>query len=299
MKKYCCITIDTEPDCSKSWDRSNPLKFDSIETGILKILQPLFQRYGIKPVYFISPEVLNNEKSIDNLKSISAQCEFGAHLHGEYIGPEKDYDKADGTRSRKYACYEYSDEVEYKKLENLTVLMENKFGERPVSFRAARFGADAQTFSSLKKLGYKVDSSVTPNIDWSGQKGPNFQNYPDQPYFIDKSDLLEIPLTIGKKRLPLLPDKWFFYKWLRPTIMTLFEEKSLIKNFINKYKQNKNLTLCLMFHSMEVIPQATPYVRSALGQKRFLNNLKKTIEYLIKSGFEFKTLEELYTIYRQ
>ena len=85
MKKYFCITIDVEPDCSIAWNRSSPLAFDNIETGIRDILHPLFERHNIKPAYIISPEVLSHQPSVEILKNLQ-DCELGA-AYGRPLPP--------------------------------------------------------------------------------------------------------------------------------------------------------------------------------------------------------------------
>ena len=153
-------------------------------------------------------------------------------------------------------------------------------------------GADDDTLRWLAALGYNVDTSVTPHIDWRPKGGPDFTGYPDQPYWIEESKLLEVPVTIGGKRFLLLPDKWFCYKWLRPSIMSCYEIKRLIDKFTQKNRES--VVLNMMFHSMEIIPNASPYVRSKVSQRRFLRKLKNIFKYLKSSNFESKTLTEVY-----
>ena len=304
MNKFAVITIDTEPDCDTRWIRSNPLKFDSISFGVKSILQPLFDKYNVKPVYFVSPEVIGDSKSLEILKVISDdnRCEIGNHLHGEYVEPEKDFYKYDGTNSDKYICFDYDDNIEFEKIKNYDRQLTEAFNKKPTSFRAARYGADTNTIRSLSKLGYTVDSSVTPNIDWSKQNGPNFRSFKDQPYLVDMQDfskedkgskVLEIPITVGKKRFFFLPDKWFFYRWLRPTHMFVWEQKKMIDDFIQKNKDRSDVVLCITFHSMEVIPKATPFVRTWFESKMLVKRLEKTIRYLQEKGFSFKMLKEI------
>ena len=50
----------------------------------------------------------------------------------------------------------------------------------------------------------------------------------------------------------------------------------------------------MMFHSMEVIPKKTPFVRTRIGQKMYLNRLEKIIRHLKEKGSQSKTLKELY-----
>jgi hypothetical protein len=53
-----------------------------------------------------------------------------------------------------------------------------------------------------------------------------------------------------------------------------------------------------MFHSMEIIPNATPFVRSKFEQKLFLNRLEWVMKHIKKIWWKFKTLEEIYNLYK-
>jgi len=299
--KILCITIDTEPDCDVHWKRSQPLTFESVTFGIPCILRPIWDRFGIKPVYFVSPEVVENDRCCRALKDeIARGAEIGTHLHSEYIEPQKRYEDIAGTASDEFPCFAYDAEVESAKIKNLTELIEKKLGVRPVSYRGARYGTDIDTIKALERLGYKVDSSVTPGVSWQRQGGPDHSHSPKQPYFISHTDyysagngtILEVPITISGKRFPLLPDKWMYYRWLRPTLMTGFEMKMLVAEFVRSYAEP---VLNLMFHSMEVIPGKTPFVRTKLGQRLYLNRLASILRYMAKMGFESRTLTEVYT----
>ncbi|MFH1614696.1 MAG: hypothetical protein ABIG61_06405 [Planctomycetota bacterium] len=306
MKRFFCVTIDTEPDCDTRWRRSAPLSFDSVLIGIAAILRPVWRRLDIMPVYFVSPEVLDSDACCRVLREeIAFGAEIGAHLHSEYIEPARKYKIVDGTGSTEFPCYAHDSETEFAKIRNLTELIENKLGIKPVSYRAARYGADLDTIKSLEKLGYKVDSSVTPCINWSPMGGPDHSQAPDQPYFVSpdnyyaagSSSVLEIPITIWKKRFRFPANNWLLFKWLRPTHMTVIEMKRLVQRFIVHYE---NPVLNMMFHSMEIIPGRTPFVRTYLEQKMYLRRLERIIEHLRKNSFQNKTLEMLYNdIYPQ
>ena len=299
MKTFC-VTIDTEPDCDIHWKRSNPLTFESVMHGIPNLLRPIWDNFGINPVYFVSPEVVEDDSCCRILaQELQKGAEIGTHLHSEYIEPQKKHRDFAGTSSKEYPCYAYNEKVEAEKIANLTELIEKKLGIRPVSYRAARYGADLDTIKALAKLGFKVDSSVTPEVNWKSQGGPDHSYAPKQPYFISDSEyylsgdsrILEVPITVSGKRLPLLPDRWIFYRWLRPTHMTTFEMKMLVTQFIRNFDEP---VLNLMFHSIEVLPGKTPFVRTRFGQKRYLRRLKSILNYMIKAGFQSKTLTEIY-----
>jgi hypothetical protein len=300
MQKTFCVTIDTEPDCDVHWNRAKPASFESVLVGIARVLRPLWDKYAVKPVYFVSPEVLADSNCCQVLKNeMGFGAEVGAHLHSEYIEPQRKHEDFAGTSSKEYPCFAYDSRTEYEKIQNLTQLIRAKLGTVPVSYRAARYGADLDTIESIEKLGYKVDSSVTPGIDWSGQDGPDHSRAPDQPYFISEDDyycagdskILEVPITIRGKRFALLPDRWFFYRWLRPTHMTALEMRVLTDEFLRRYD---NPVLNMMFHSMEVIPKRTPFVRTEFGRKMFLSRLERILQYLCGAGFRSRTLQEVY-----
>jgi len=298
--KTFCITIDTEPDCDIHWKRSQPLSFESVLSGIPYILRPIWDLYGIRPVYFVSPEVINNNQCCQALKNeIKSGAEIGTHLHSEYVEPQIKHNQADGTASDEFPCFAYSEAIEFEKIKNLTNSIKQNLNIQPVSYRAARYGADLSTIKSLEKLGYKVDSSVTPNINWSSIGGPDHSAALKQPYFVNHENLyragnmkiLEVPITISKKRLPLLPDKWLFYRWLRPSHMTIFEMKMVVNELLANFE---NPVLNMMFHSMEIIVGKTPFVRTKFEQKFFLRRLEKIIQYMTKKDFRNKTLKEIY-----
>ena len=286
------ITIDTEMDADVHWNKPFPPKFSSVLEGIPQLLRPMWDKYQINPIYFVSPEVAESKQCCDILKEeIKKGAIIGAHLHPEYIEPYKK-DVSDGT-SAEFPCNAYDKYIEKEKLYNLTRLIENNLGVKPEWYRAARFGADKDTIDILEELGYKYDSSFTPGIDWSSKGGPNHKNAPLESYFIDQENIYicnttkrngikEFPVTIMGKRWgtigKFLPDNWLFYRWIRPTHMTLWEQKRMIKRLHDLGVE----TVVMMFHSMEVMINKSPYVRNRLMQKYFLFRLDRTIAYLIK-----------------
>jgi hypothetical protein len=286
------ITIDTEADADPHWNKPTPLEFTSVIYGIPSLLRPIWDKYNVKPLYFVSPEVLSNSECCRILRDeIAKGCIIGAHLHSEYIEPQKK--NIAGKPSNDFPCYANSTAVEYEKIHNLVGLLETTLDITPEWYRAGRFGADLDTIKSLKKLRFKYDSSVTPHINWETLGGPNHSNAPEHPYWIAKDQyyrsatkeeslgILEVPVTIGKKRFGvfgnLLSNHWLWYNWLRPTHMTIYEQKQLISRFLQKYHTN---VYVMMFHSMEILINKTPYVKNTLMQSLFLKRIEKIIAFL-------------------
>ncbi len=93
------------------------------------------------------------------------------------------------------------------KLEHLTDAIEETFGRRPRTHRAAHGGLNGAGLQALERLGYRVDASVTPFVDGSPE-GVDWRGAPEAPYFPDRQDparrgaspVLEVPQTSGWDR---------------------------------------------------------------------------------------------------
>jgi len=293
--KYFFVTIDTERDCSPDWSTSRPMTFKSILWGIPNIFDPIFRRWDVQPTYLLTVEVLENKECINTLKTIGHECELGTHLHGEFIDPNKKIDVYDGILTSDYSCF-YNEKIEYEKLKNITILFKDKLGYNPKSFRAGRFGAGVQTLKSLEKLGYQVDSSVTPNIKWKNDQGIiDFTKAPLQPYRPDiqkdiqirgNSAITEVPITIIKKIFSKRPI------WLRPYISNAKEMVNIL-NWIEKNVRNENIYVNMMFHSMEIIPKASPYPQNDIEVIQYLNDLETVFSEAKIRGYRFIKLSEV------
>jgi len=293
------VTLDTEMDSDIHWVKKYPPEYTSITEGIVHLLRPIWNKYDVHPIYFVSPEVLYNEQCIQVLRAeINKGAVIGAHLHPEYIEPDSAWGEEMDKVKPQFPCYDCSDATEREKLKNLTDLIIQKLGVRPVWYRAARFGADMVTIRTLKELGYQFDSSVTPGINWMSKGGPDHSRGINVPYLISDDDMYhelsaseaddavqEVPVTIYGKRWGILgrilPDHWLFYQWLRPTHMTYWEMKNIIRKMVREQKKIG----VLMFHSMEIMINKTPYVRSRWMQKYYLWRLRKILQCAVENGY--------------
>lgn len=283
-RKKLYVTLDTEMDCDIRWGRPWPATYSSIAEGIPNILRPVWDKYRVHPIYFVSPEVLYLTENCEILRSeIEKGAQIGAHLHLEYIDPDGTWDERVAEIAPQFPNSAISDENEYEKIKNLSQLISDKLGVEPVWYRAARFGMDEMTIKSLSRLGFQYDSSVTPGINWSSKGGPDYRKFPLDPYDIGEG-IKEFPVTILGKRFGVfgrfLPDNWMFYRWLRPTVMTYTELKSVIKE-VNA----EGATPVMMFHTTEVAVNKSPYVRNNKMLKYFVWRLEKSIEYAKSLGF--------------
>lgn len=258
-------------------------------SGIPDLLRPIWNTFGVRPIYFISPEVVTDERSVEVLRrEVEAGAILGAHLHSELVEPH-----ASMSQVPEFPCTANPPHVVHQKLANLTDSFESCFDFRPEWYRAGRFGADLDTIRSLAALGYRFDSSVTPNLDWTSYGGPDHSTAPLQPYWISAEDLyspaapehslgiVEVPVTVGGKRWGrvgrLLPDHWSCKLWLRPTHVTAAEQTRLIREWSGRFEHP---TLVMFFHSYEVMVRTSPYVWNRRMQKSFVNRIASVLEHL-------------------
>ena len=291
QRRYLTISIDTECDHRPDWSRSDPLSFENITEGIPNRLQPVFEGAGAVPTYLLTVEVMEDAGSVEAIMSIrNAPHELGTHLHAAFIEPEKQFDDYAGIDSPDFQCF-CSHDVEYRKLENLTRLFESRFGDSPRSFRAGRYGAGPNTIDSLGRLGYLVDTSVTPGLRWQEPRGRiDFRRAPLQPYLPDTGDIgrpgkgsghgiLEVPISM-KPRWARGP------RWFRPWFSDLGTMQAIGEYHVKRFSAEPVIVLNMMFHSMEVIPKASPYPQSEADVRKFLDDLKRILDWTLARGFE-------------
>jgi hypothetical protein len=273
MAKWFTVTIDTEGDRAcpffvRKWGHLTG-RFSSVLEGIPR-LRSIWEDFAVLPVYLATDGVLSCPDCVEVLKQEQkAGAEVGTHLH---IGDE-------------FPC---NVPQERQHLEQLTNLYMQAFGTRPCSYRAGRYGMSDNTLTSLAELGYKVDSSVTPHVDWSAQGGPDYQLRSNRPYW--QGGILEVPITIlgARKWWPF--GGWSRYRWLRPSVATAEHLRSIVDRACQIGIQVLNMT----FHTMELIPRASPYVRTQVETVLYLRRIEKTVAYMIKQGFEATTLSGLH-----
>jgi hypothetical protein len=232
---------------------------------------------------------MRNPTSVETLSRVSRSAELGTHLHGEFAPPGNF--EPDVTRAFQR---DYSPEVEGAKLEWLTNAFRSAFGRSPRSFRAGRFGIGPNSLPILERLGYEVESSVTPFINWegAGARGLDFRGAPTQPYYPDRrrphvtgnSPVLEVPVTIRRRlvnRIPLLGPR-VDCRWLRPSRES---GKSLVRLARAEIRDartrspDRPIVLNAMLHNVEVIPGASPYASTPGDATRILKRLAELLAF--------------------
>ena len=306
------ITVDTEGD--NQWAKEKKITTENLK--FLPRFQKLCEKYGFIPTYLVSYEITQSTEGIKMLVEWQNQnkAEIGAHLHPwvmpDYKGEGKVYPSELAGLDLK------------QQLEILTRSIEEKFGNRPTSYRAGRWGFDGRQAEILSELGYLVDCSVSPKVSWEkilgmvgGKGGPDFRFNGVNPYYVF-GNLLEVPLTIlftgilKKEKnafanfflglrsgfLKKILNKIFFrQKWLR-----IFPG-SKVGDWINIYKSAKlNKLPCLefMIHSSELMPGGSPYAKNKYAVDLIYFQLEKMFAYFRSQGLKGVSLSEFAKNYK-
>lgn len=292
---FLTVSIDTECDHDPSWARSKPLTFNSITHGLPNVLQPAFSSCGAVPTYLLTVEVMEDDASVEALRALKGQYEYGTHLHAAFIEPEKKFTDYAGVDSPDFQC-SYPPEIEYQKLANLSALFKQRFGYDATSFRAGRYGANQHSIDALEKLGYLVDTSVTPHIAWDEPNARvDFRRAPEQPYFCspgtiivpgEERGILEVPVT--------MKPRWFRGpRWFRPWFSSVEQMKNVVRHHLRNHRGDRVVVLNMMFHSMEIIPKATPYPQSDQDVTRFIDDMVEVLDWCSGLGVKFCGLSDL------
>ncbi|MBU1431965.1 hypothetical protein KKF91_15595 [Myxococcota bacterium] len=205
-------------------------------------LHAMMKAIAAPPTYLITYPITQRQDSAPLLEYQAAgECELGACFQ-PWMTPPFDDVNAFASQEGPLPGRVISD-----KIVHLTDAVSGWMGARPRSFRTCSARLTGQILQTIERLGYRIDSSVTPLYHEAGAGGDD-RHAPQLPYFPDRqapiergsSPILEIPLTVGwprpipelllkaQRRLPRrLSARLPKMIWLDPTRHTLDEMKAL------------------------------------------------------------------------
>lgn len=314
------ITIDTEED---NWGRYSVM--DNPVTNIEKLisLQQMFDRYQIRPTYLITYPVATNHRSVEILKSFldAGKCEIGTHCHPWNTPPFEE----EVNDFNSMLC-NLPEELVHKKLTNLHQTICENFGVTPVSFRSGRWGFSSAVARSLVTLGYKVDTSVSPFIDWRESHGPDFSNFPLHPYRFhpddiatpsDNGPLLQVPATVGflqgnfrrcqevTMALETGFGKTFHLKGLLSRARVLNKawfspertDNEIMIKLAERVKAQGIPVLNMSFHSTALKAELSPFTSSLKEESLFTERIESMVRFARQQQYEPKTLAQTVKAY--
>ena len=197
--------------------------------------------------------------------------------------------------------------LEAAKLETLTTAITTAFGTAPRAYRAGRYGIGPHSFELLAGLGYRIDSSIRPGYDYSGDGGPDFSIADARAY--REGGIVELPLTtvfIGRARwgggrlynaLGRLPKgRGVFARARLLSRIALTPEDMPIEAALEAVAvaAGEGLRLLnLSFHSPSLAPGNTPYVRDAADLKQFHAWWTRILDEFDRRGIRNASLAEI------
>jgi len=286
MMKFI-LTIDTEGD--DQWNHGRDVTSENVK--YIPRFQDLCDKYNVRPTYLVTSEICEDgfAKELFSGYISSGRAEIGAHLHSWTTPPFMETDGYRYNDSNHTFAHELPLDLLGKKIKQITDQVEASFGEKPRSFRSGRYGFNESVAKILVDNHYLVDSSITPFVDWSANKGlpggsggVDFMNYDPFPFSFNFNgkELLEIPNTLLPTRFPLNRSKTLaklffrnvdknillrtcrklFYPhqplWLRPYI---WMDEDLMEEIIQESARISLPFLVMMFHSSELMPGCSKY----------------------------------------
>jgi hypothetical protein len=299
------LTVDTEEE----FDWTKPFSREGHSTAHLKAI-PRFQdmcaESGVRPCYLIDYPITQDAYGADLLSSYAhaGQAEIGVQLH-PWVSPP--FDEVVSAHNS-YAC-NLPPELERAKLTYLHAAIVSETGVRPDVYRAGRYGAGVNTPQILKDLGISIDSSVRARFDYSSQGGPNYAQHPLNPYWIERDQLLELPLTTvfaGAMRSAgnVVFGEWFGSQAARSVLArsNMLERIALTPEGIPLEKALEGIDLALKegvqvinlsFHSPSLAVGHTPYVRTAEQLDGLYKWFAGVFDHLQQSGVRPTTMDEI------
>src|SRR6266545_3603166 len=299
------ITIDTEGD--DLWGRSREITTRNAE--YLPRFQSLCERFRFKPVYLTNYEMAMSGVFVEFARDVIARGagEIGMHLHA-WNSPPLDPLTSDDFRFHPHLI-EYPEPVMKEKIKILTRLLEDRLDQVMISHRAGRWAFDGRYAAMLLDAGYRVDCSVTPGVDWRGNRGDpggnggsDYTSFPDRPYFLDPSEisaptvdgLLEVPMTTRPGslyrmapwayRIPLVRRAAHRISpklgWLCPTPLLEKHNLNAMLQVARAARAEAVAHLEFMLHSSELMPGGSPAFKDASEIERLYEHLEMLFEDL-------------------
>ena len=292
--KYFIITIDTEGDNIWSYkaERNNLLLPETKNADSLMRFQQLCEKYHFFPTYLVDYEMARSPVFIDFGRDIVKRemGEIGMHMHAFSTPPF--YELADLKGRGLAFAGEYPQDILYQKMEYMTKILQDTFQVEITSHRGGRWYLDKGILNILDKLGYKVDCTVTPGINWrltKGQtgvsEGSDYSRYKPILYRIRGTHLKELPMTIlNRIRFSVKKEKIFQSQkiWMRPNGSNLSDLLWLIKRI-----ESSNVDYIeFMLHSSELMEAGSPTFRSRKDIETLYSHMEILFTHLTELGYK-------------
>lgn len=304
------VVVDTEEEFD--WSKQHARTQTAVSAmGDIHVGQKVFDEFGVAPCYVVDYPIVSQRAGYGPLAEIysTGRCSIGAHLH-PWVNPPFEEE----ITARNSYPGNLPAELEKRKLELLKAQIAETMGVDVEIYKAGRYGIGRNSAAILEDLGFTVDLSVATAFDYSHDGGPNFFDYPNDPFWFGRaSDLLSIPCTAGltgllAERVPRLYRHATSELAQRCRIPGIFARSGIIER-IRLSPEGFSLSemirlteallergvrvFTLSFHSPSLKPGCTPYVRSDRELTTFVGAISGYLQYFLaeKRGRSLSPLE--------
>jgi len=293
MKPILLVVIDTEEE----FDWKKPVNSSNCAVGHMDYLdrcQDIFNEYNIVPCYVVDYPIVSQQAGCRLLKKFhsAGQCEIGAHLH-PWVNPPF----AEGALAAQSYPGNLPFDLELEKMRVLKSLVDTEFGQNTKVYKAGRHGFGPNTEHILQLLGFEIDVSVSPPVDYSQDGGPDYTHYTAHPFWFGQNRLLELPMTgafVGNAGR-YSPDVYKLAQTLKkmrvPGILSrlnVVDRLVLSPEGFNQ-REHRKLTEALFktgsrvftwsFHSPSLVPGHTMYVKNDKELTQFLGEFRRFFDF--------------------
>jgi hypothetical protein len=263
-------------------------------------VQSILERHGVAPVYVVDFPVADQPAEADYLARYIREDRaiLGAHLQPWAVPP-----CGEAIRVSESYPGNLPADIERQKLRTLTDRIRETFGITPRIYKAGRYGLGQNTGRTITELGYEIDLSAAPPLDFSHEGGPDFSAFDCRPFWFDSDRrLLGIPSSgafvgqIGRRAGAIyrLSKHRFLEPFHLPGLLARLRliERLRLSNEGYRIDKLKRLSrdlvdrgcrvLVFSFHSPSVVPGMTPYVRDDNDLEQFLQCLDQFLAFAIQ-----------------
>lgn len=299
------VTVDVEEE----FDWTRPIKREGYSLDTIDAIcdfQTLCEQYGVTPLYLVDWPIISDPrgKAIYGDLVRAGRAEVGIQLH-PWVNPPFDEEV---TQRNTYAG-NLPQELERSKFLALRDAITEATGKQPLAYRAGRYGIGPQTLDLLRESGVRFDTSVRANFDYSKAEGPDFSQYPLQPYWLDKAlGIVELPVTsvywgLLRRQGTLFPLAQM--AGITKSLMArgrLLERISLTPEGISVEEVVRGIDIALddglpilnfSFHSPSLRAGFTPYVRNGDQVTAFFDWWHQVLTYLAERGVKPTSIAQI------
>lgn len=303
------ITVDTEEEFD--WDKPFSREGHGLDhIASIEKFQKLCNDNDAKPIYMVDYPIVDNDAAVELIGNYTSRglAHIGIQLH-PWVNPPFDEEV---SNFNSYAC-NLSPELERAKLTILYEFIHKRFGIEPMIYRAGRYGAGQNSMNILHDLGVKIDTSVRSRFSYESQEGPEYSEFPLNPYWVRENHLLELPVTtVFAGLLGNMSGNIYHNIFKSKLARSLLARTNLIERVpltpegvpvdkaiigIDRAIKEDIKILNFSFHSPSLSPGHTPYVRTEQDLESFYHWWEKVFAHLSEQNVAPASLDEIINAY--